>query len=342
MYRRGSKGIWWERVGGVRKSSGTADKKDAQAYFASLTKQAWEQDRMGLKPPKSWEQAVVRYLTECKGQASYHYKVAVLREWGELLGRPKDIRSITRDRIDALLEPTDEPSPRNSTLNHKTSILHHLLTKACEEWDWIERKPKFRHYPSPEPRNLWLTAAQWQSLSTALPADLRSFCTLALATGLRSSTLTGLKWSQYDASRRLLTVSGRGNKRANPIPLNQTAIAVLEARRRAQTVHLTRVFPEFNDCPIHQRPGAWRKVRQIPGLERVGPHVLRHTFASWLAQAGVEREKRAYLLGHATRDTHDIYTHWGDSLRPAVEVIDKILAGTNVSHEHQQVSDSSR
>jgi len=57
------------------------------------------------------------------------------------------------------------------------------------------------------------------------------------------------------------------------------------------------------------------------GLENLTPHVLRHTFAKNLVDAGVRLEKVADLLGHSRLDTTRIYTRPGQrDLEQAVEV----------------------
>jgi integrase len=40
-----------------------------------------------------------------------------------------------------------------------------------------------------------------------------------------------------------------------------------------------------------------------------GFHSLRHTFTSWLRNAGVSEEDRMALTGHSTRESHQIYSH---------------------------------
>ena len=331
-YKRTGSSRVWITVQGVRRSSGTTDWKDAQALEHKLNHDKWKEKELGIKPPRSWEEAVVKYLKECQGQPSYKWKVTVLREWGRVFERVADLRQITRDSVDDYLgsRVTASASSANNTANKKAAILHNLLQKACQEWEWIERVPKFRTYPVPPSKDKWLSVEQWTKLESLLSQDLRDFCRLALATGLRSGSLVGLLWSSYDPQRKILNISGTGNKRANPIPLNQTAINVLEARRRSQVVGMTRVFPEFNGPPIKVRARAWARVRKIPGLEGVGVHTLRHTFNTWLLHAGIPREDRKYLMGHTSSDVHEVYTHQTEArLRPAVGVIDKMLGSEN-------------
>ena len=331
-YKRTGSSRVWITIQGVRRSSGTTDWKSAEALEHKLNHDKWKEKELGIKPPRSWEEAVVKYLKECQGQPSYKWKVAVLRWWATRLGAIGDIRGLTRDAVADVCAGFSSvgPSPGNNTLNKKTAILHNLLKKACEEWEWIERVPKFRTYPVPPSKDKWLSVEQWTKLESLLSQDLRDFCRLALATGLRSGTIVTLTWSMYDGSRRILNVYGTANKRANPIPLNLTAINVLEARRRSQVVGMTRVFPEFNGPPIKVRARAWARVRKIPGLEGVGVHTLRHTFNTWLLHAGIPREDRKYLMGHTSSDVHEVYTHQTEArLRPAVGVIDKMLGSEN-------------
>ena len=40
-----------------------------------------------------------------------------------------------------------------------------------------------------------------------------------------------------------------------------------------------------------------------------GFHSLRHTFTTWLRDAGVSEEDRMALTGHSTRESHQIYSH---------------------------------
>jgi len=56
----------------------------------------------------------------------------------------------------------------------------------------------------------------------------------------------------------------------------------------------------------------WDRVRDIMGLgscEVFTPHLLRHTFCSRLAKAGIPIQKIAYLAGHTTIRTTMRYSH---------------------------------
>jgi integrase/recombinase XerC len=134
---------------------------------------------------------------------------------------------------------------------------------------------------------------------------------LLLNTGLRVSELCQVQLGDLEISERkgsLQVRQGKGGK-AREIPLNKAcrqALADWFAQRpEAASSHLL----------IGKRGGRLKArgvERVIEGLGRqsgveVTPHVLRHTFAKSLVDAGVTLEKVAMLLGHSNLNTTRIY-----------------------------------
>src|SRR5690349_24715489 len=68
IYRRPDSDYWWiattlpngERV---RQSTGTEDRREAEALLAKLKVEAFREANFGIKPQRSWQEAVVRYLS---------------------------------------------------------------------------------------------------------------------------------------------------------------------------------------------------------------------------------------------------------------------------------------
>ena len=135
-------------------------------------------------------------------------------------------------------------------------------------------------------------------------------------TGMRLSELIGLKEKQVDGGNRAIKVLGKGNKeRVIPVsPVLINAIGEYCAKKRAEleapdTVYLLvgkkgrKLYPKY----------VYRVVKnyleQVTTIDQKSPHVLRHTFATHLMNAGAELNAVKELLGHASLAATQVYTH---------------------------------
>ncbi len=159
-------------------------------------------------------------------------------------------------------------------------------------------------------------------LTPALPETPASLCDqamleLAYACGLRISELGSLRIEQLQLESGFISVIGKGNKE-RVIPLGRKAIEALQrylangrpklvTRRTPSQVFITRRGSAFS------RAALWRRIKdrvRRAGLERnVTPHMLRHSFATHLLEHGADLRIIQELLGHATINTTEIYTH---------------------------------
>jgi integrase len=229
------------------------------------------------------------------------------------------------------------PVSANTTSNKYTGVVAAVLNAACKEWEWIEVVPKFRKYPQPSHRTCWLRLEDWRSLEAELPSHLLLPARFALATGLRASKVFGLEWSQIDMPYRSMTHTGVHNKRGNTIPLNDTAMSVINEIKGGPFVHMSRVFT-YKGRPLNDYGKAWYKALERAGIEDFPWHGFRHTFASWLGQSGAPDGVLDQLCGWAEKDTRGVYSHLDvEPLRMYSSVIDKKLAGRSVQFLHGKV-----
>lgn len=85
LYRRKDSPYWWIKlppIMGERKplqaSTGTTDKRKAQELHDKLKAQRWELDRLGIKPRRTWKEAVVKYLEETSYKRTQEKDKAIL------------------------------------------------------------------------------------------------------------------------------------------------------------------------------------------------------------------------------------------------------------------------
>ncbi len=151
---------------------------------------------------------------------------------------------------------------------------------------------------------------------------------VAVQTGLRLSELTGLR--QRDAvlgAGAYVRCEGKGRKE-RCTPLAKPTVAVLKAWIKEQGDDESRfLFPSSRggrlsaDAVQHAlAKHVTAAQRTCPSLtkKRVTPHVLRHTAAMELLQAGVDRALIAIILGHEVLDSTQVYLDADLALKEAI------------------------
>ena len=144
-----------------------------------------------------------------------------------------------------------------------------------------------------------------------------AFILTAVQTGLRVSEMTGIKHEDVSfGTGAHVRVIGKGRKE-RCTPLAKSTAAVVSAwMREPQRGNAQILFPNARGdrLSIHGVQYLLNKHRAIaaktcPSLtgKRIGVHLLRHTMALDLLQAGVERSVIALWLGHESVETTQIY-----------------------------------
>ena len=154
--------------------------------------------------------------------------------------------------------------------------------------------------------------------ATGEPARLldQAVVELLYASGIRVSELVGLRLGDVDYGRRLLLVTGKGNKQ-RMVPFGAPAEGALEAWLRKGRPHF--VTAESDDSLLLNSRGKRLNVRaaygivasllRVTGAVATGPHALRHSFATHLLDGGADLRAVQELLGHSSLATTQIYTH---------------------------------
>jgi integrase/recombinase XerC len=151
------------------------------------------------------------------------------------------------------------------------------------------------------------------------PISLRDVAMVEVlyASGARVAELCGLDLSDIDYDRQTIRVLGKGNKERT-IPLGNPAMRALnlylkDARdtlKNAQSANA--VFLGVRGKRIDQRTVrtvVYNALQAIEGIERMGPHALRHSAATHLLEGGADLRTVQEILGHASLATTQIYTH---------------------------------
>lgn len=208
-----------------------------------------------------------------------------------------------------------------ASVNRYLHVLGAILTRA-EESRVIKRddRPKIvtlreesqrlRYLSADEGRRLLLAAAAWPHLEDILIVGLQ--------TGLRRDELFSLRKDDVDLSLDLVNVlDGKGGK-ARTVPLDPDG----EARRVLERLRKDSRSPWIFTSPhsgkkLTRVDMSLRQACEAAEIEPITLHVLRHTFCTRLAAAGVDIRTIQELAGHANINTTMRYVHLVESRKQA-------------------------
>jgi len=143
----------------------------------------------------------------------------------------------------------------------------------------------------------------------------RAILELFYGTGMRLSELINLKLSDVMLSENLIRLLGKGNKE-RVIPLGNTAKEVLNrylsirAKFADQSVDTIFVLKSGKKIyPMAVQRLVKKYLSQSSLTHQQSPHILRHSYATHLLNAGANIRVVKDLLGHESLSTTQVYTH---------------------------------
>jgi site-specific recombinase XerD len=138
---------------------------------------------------------------------------------------------------------------------------------------------------------------------------------LLYGSGLRVSELCGLDVGDLDldAGRRRVTVWGKGDKQ-RMVPMTEAAVAAVQSWLTGGRAGLVGPETPTGAVFINRRghrlsPRDVRRLLDRRSPRPTHPHALRHTFATHLLDGGADLRVVQELLGHASLQTTQVYTH---------------------------------
>ena len=189
-------------------------------------------------------------------------------------------------------------------------------------------------------RERYLSRDEAQRLMRALEKSdrLEAFALrLLLLTGARKSEILKARWENVRPDLRLLIVPLSKSGKPRHILLSDAALEVLRAMPR--TSGNPWLFPgHAPGKPLSDLYLFWNKLRRELGLADVRIHDLRHTFASFLVNAGHSLYEAQKMLGHSDPRTTMRYALLGQaSLLAAAETVSGFFTLRKISARTQEV-----
>lgn len=232
---------------------------------------------------------------------------------------------------DILKVIASRPDLSGKTINNYVSVLREAMALALK--DKIIREnpvteiPRAKHQKDPpDPFSREEVSSIIQAFDARHPGQVANMVTFWLWTGMRTSEIFGLRWSNIDlASGSMLVADAvvRGIKKdtktnvARTVRFNSVALAAIQRQRQHTQMAGDAVFqdPRYGTAWSDER--AFRRSFWTPILKSLGvryrrPYNMRHSYATAMLMAGMTPAFCARQLGHSVEMFLRTYSKWLD------------------------------
>jgi integrase len=311
---------WYDGKQRKRCTTGHSERAPADKIFARwLLDRQDRQDGLAPSPRYPHEVAIVELLDafaenrSAKIRFPERVNYAIMRLaawWGD-----RRVDAVCPVSCEAYCDDRLKAGIKLATITRELSVLRAALKWGQKNGRLISI-PAVETPPRQDVKDRWLTRPEAARLLRAARAEPKSrlhlplFILLALYMAARSEAILSLKWTQIDLvaghvdfnpADRARTKKGRAN---NPIP-PQLRWFLEKAHARATSPYVL----SYQGEPIKRIVKGFRAACRRAGLDEVTPHTLRHTCATWQAQAGVPLHEIGGWLGHTDPRTTMMYAH---------------------------------
>ena len=169
-HKRPASPYWWLSItppgGGkpIRRSTGTVDRKEAEAIEGRMRAQLFQQQHWGREPERLFEDVAAEYLLACSGKRSLSdIKQRVGRLYDHFDGT--DMGGLAGQDVRRFIEWRRGHGVSDSSINRELSVLSAMINHAIVHLEWKLPNPlRGRMLREPESRVRWITRAEAASL----------------------------------------------------------------------------------------------------------------------------------------------------------------------------------
>lgn len=341
LFKRGP--TWWISFSyngqQVRQSTETDDRKLAEKIYCKVmtevTEGKWFERQQGTQTFTEMMKKYMKEHSKLKKRSTSRDEVSLLHLipfFGTYALKDVSPSLISRYKTERL---TNRAS--SATVNRELALMKHAFTLAITEWQWAKENPVKRVAMEKEPsaRDRWLMDDEEEVLLACSPEWLREIVTFGLDTGCRRGEILSLLWRHVNLQTGVATIFGEKTAEWRSVPLTRRLREMLGAKYASRTVRPlkeARVFlnPLGQAVNIGELRWAFEAALTKAGVSSFRFHDLRHSFATKLAQNGVDLFTIQKLLGHSSFSTTQRYAHHcTETLRRGINVLDACAGDRN-------------
>jgi integrase len=272
--------------------------------------------------------AIERYRRErTPHKKSARSEIYLLSAWAKSLFAETLLNRIRPAQIAEWRDARVTSGAAAQTIRNGLTVLSAVYEQAIREWGFDHLSNPVRRIRRPSaPRGRCRRVSQEEAqgiINNTESPSLAPIVTLALATGMRLSEITLMRWEHLDFQQKILLLPDTKNGDSRTIPLSTTAVNTLLTLQKIRNTSISgRVFDISPHAVTVSFRRAVRRARAAYIAEQAARgtsdaglfcnlrfHDLRHEAVSRLFEKGLNTIEVGTISGHKTIQTLNRYTH---------------------------------
>jgi integrase len=273
-----------------------------------------------------------------KAQRSWQKEDQCYRLWIAPVLADKPLKDIAPIHLERIKKNMADVGRAARSITYTLAVVRQVFNFARDHDLFAGQNPVTKiKKPSADNRRVrFLTHDEADRLLDALAEkspQVRDMALLSLHCGLRAGEIFSLTWGDVDMERGVLTLRDTKSGKTRAAIMTDAVKFMFADRERRGPAEL--VFPSETGEKIGQISQSFIKTVNALGLnngvedsrQKVVFHSLRHTYASWLVEQGVDLYTVKELMGHGNLSMTERYSHLApDTLRRAVKTLEAGMA----------------
>jgi len=254
-----------------------------------------------------------------KGVQSCIREQSLFKKWIKPVIGPLPLKKIAPFQLEKIKKNMRDAGRADRSIEYALAVIRQVFNYAFRNdlFAGINPVKKVKIPKSDNKRLKFLTRDEAETLLKALKAKSQTVweqALISLHTGLRTSEIFRLTWANVDFDNGTLAVDGK-NKKTRYAYMTQDVKNMLKIKKRGKPSDA--LYPAKNVDTKREISNTFKRVVEDLGFNdgvedrrnKVVFHTLRHTYASWLVQAGTDLYVVKDRLGHTTLAMTERYSH---------------------------------
>lgn len=209
--------------------------------------------------------------------------------------------AITRTEIDAYIEQLTREGKGASTTNRKLSSISELYKYMMRQGYDIQNPCRYetrKKIARTQPNTI--SMAQLYTAYQHAAGTAKLMLGILMDTGIRIQELLDIRKEDIDQQTNAIRITGKGSKQRTVYMRDETMTAINQLRPQ----QYGKIFEQEQR---EARRIIFEALRPYSNAKQLSPHAIRHTYATHLANRGVNVSTLAKILGHDSIKTTQRY-----------------------------------